>query len=383
MLKMTRGFFKVLIVSLVVLVFASCGNDIKVSNSVYWKSTSTVNMDAGFVELTISGAPGATWRAKIVGGTDWCSFASTGSDLPEVSGFITSDENTLRIYYKSNYSLSKRNASIVFKFDGYDEQSFTLSQTSSYTGFTESPLRVENEDYKYVTHYATLQNRTVRNYSMCYDTSKKAALWVAYPLHPSYQGSVSRTDAWAFDPLINSIYQVNCVNNSFAGSYDRGHQIASADRLATREMNEQTFYMSNMTPQMSRLNQDMWAKLEIKVRSHTCTDTLFVVTGAYFDASGTATTTDGSGTRIPIPTHYFKVLMRTVTGSSGKAIVNCAESEIKTIGFWVEHKSYGNIEPPRSICMSVAQIEAKTGMKFFPLVSQAVKNQNNPSQWGL
>ena len=52
-------------------------------------------------------------------------------------------------------------------------------------------------------------------------------------------------------------------------------------------MNAQTFYMSNMTPQLNRLNQDMWAKLETKVRANNCSDTLYVVTGAYFGAGAT------------------------------------------------------------------------------------------------
>ncbi|MPN34144.1 hypothetical protein SDC9_181637 [bioreactor metagenome] len=86
---------------------------------------------------------------------------------------------------------------------------------------------------------------------------------------------------------------------------------------------------------------------------------------------------------MPLPTHYFKVLLRTVSGSTGKAIAECSDKELKTIGFWVEHKSYGNIDPPRTICTSVADIEAKTGFEFFPQVSDIVKQQNNPAQWGL
>ena len=85
----------------------------------------------------------------------------------------------------------------------------------------------------------------------------------------------------------------------------------------------------------------------------------------------------------PIPTNYFKVLLRTVSGNTGKRIKDCSASELKSIGFWVEQKSYGDIEPPRSICMSVAEIEDKTGFTFFPQVPEEVKQQNNPSQWAL
>ena len=216
-----------------------------------------------------------------------------------------------------------------------------------------------------------------------FDKTKKAALWVAYPIHNAYlKGSGERTDRWAFDPIIPQSYQADCTLRSYGGSYDRGHQLPSADRLGTDEMNAQTFYMSNMTPQLNRLNQDMWAKLETKVRANNCSDTLYVVTGAYFGA-GATTTTDGARNTVPVPTNYFKVLLRTKSGKTGKNIKDCSDSELISIGFWVDHKSYGNIEPPKSICTSVADIEKMTGFTFFPQVSNSVKQQNNPTQWGI
>lgn len=101
----------------------------------------------------------------------------------------------------------------------------------------------ENADYQYVTHYASLDNKRVRNYSLCFDKSKKAALWVAYPIHAAYMRTGKRTDAWAFDPIIPEDVQANCIERSYRGSYDRGHQIASADRLSTYEMNAQLLYV--------------------------------------------------------------------------------------------------------------------------------------------
>jgi endonuclease G len=137
-----------------------------------------------------------------------------------------------------------------------------------------------------------------------------------------------------------------------------------------------------MTPQLDRLNQDMWAQLETKVRNNRCSDTLYVVTGAYF-GSGAGTTTDGADNTVPIPTHYYKVLLRTKSGNSKKAIKECSADELISIGFWVEQKSYGNIAPPASICTTVKEIEQKTGFTFFPSVAASVKEQNNPTQWGI
>jgi len=247
----------------------------------------------------------------------------------------------------------------------------------------EIPAKKEDGNYIYVSHFAQLNNRNMRNYTLCFDKTKRGAWWVAYPLHDVYIGSGRPSkDPWAFDPKISSLFQADLGRGSYTGSYDRGHQLPSADRLGTDEMNAQTFYMSNMTPQLNRLNQDMWAKLETKVRANNCSDTLYVVTGAYFGA-GATTTTDGARNTVPVPTNYFKVLLRTKSGKTGKNIKDCSDSELISIGFWVDHKSYGNIEPPKSICTSVADIEKMTGFTFFPQVSNSVKQQNNPTQWGI
>lgn len=380
--KINVGKIKFLLFSILITCFIACDDEITVLNSAYWERSSNISAGGGSVSIVISGKSGVNWSAEVIQGDEWCSFNNIDYKLKSISGFITNGDNAINVYCKGNVAAGSRQAIIALKFDGEDVQTLTLTQTPSFSQYAETPILKENENYQYVTHYTTLNNRTVRNYSLCFDITKKAALWVAYPIHASYFGSTNRTDEWGFDPVIDNYFQPDCITSSYGGPYDRGHQLPSADRLANREMNVQTFYMSNMTPQLNRLNQDMWAKLESKVRTYNCSDTLYVVTGAYFENT-TLTTSDGAGNKVPLPTHYFKVLLRTVSGSTHKTIAQCSDNELKTIGFWVEHKSYGNVDPPRSICTSVADIEAKTGFKFFPLVSEAVKQQNNPTQWGL
>lgn len=377
-----------------ILCATACSNDDSNApsqpNEVFWKISSTVSFAEGSSAIIITGATGTEWSAKITEGSTWCSFSSTDyvNGAAKI-GTVKDGLNVLYVYYKANAGNQERQAKIAFQFTGEAEQVFDLTQLAqnqenlpSFTVWPELPASKVNVNYQYATHYTPLNNRSVRNYSICFDKTKKAALWVAYPIHNAYLGGVNRTDAWAFDPIIPFIYQPNCIERSYKGNYDRGHQLPSADRLATKEMNAQTFYMTNMTPQLDRLNQDMWAKLESKVRANRCSDTLYVVTGAYF-GSGATTTADGAGNVVPIPTNYFKVLLRTKSGTTGKQIKDCNESELISMGVWVEQKSYGNIEPPRSICTSVADIEAKTGFTFFPQVPTAVKQQNNPTAWGI
>lgn len=150
------------------------------------------------------------------------------------------------------------------------------------------------------------------------------------------------------------------------------------------EMCYQTFYCSNATPQNGSLNTGAWSTLESRVRDYICSDTLYVVTGAYFANRGTSTT-DKDGKVCPVPTNYFKVLVRTVKGNirkKGDLLSDYSESQLKSIGFWVENRS-GYSGVTSSMVKSVEEIEKLTGFTFFPQVPDAVKRQNAPLEWGI
>ena len=78
---------------------------------------------------------------------------------------------------------------------------------------------------------------------MEYDKSKKHSRWIAFRFdNQTKQQNVSRSDEpFDADPAIGSQYQRVQADFGKQG-YDRGHLCASADRLYSREVNEQTFY---------------------------------------------------------------------------------------------------------------------------------------------
>ncbi|MFR9649517.1 MAG: DNA/RNA non-specific endonuclease [Rikenellaceae bacterium] len=247
------------------------------------------------------------------------------------------------------------------------------------TAWYELPASNNDSRYQYVTHYTQLDSGVdVRNFSLCYDTKSAGAAWIAYPYHEIYDGDSGRSSSWSSDPLIDDELQPYLKSSYPNSLYDRGHQIPSADRQATSDMNKQTFYYSNSTPQLARLNQQKWASLEEQVRNQVCSDTLYVVTGAHY-LNSTQTTSDSAGKEVAIPTAYFKVLLRTRSGSSGRSIGECDDSELKSIGFWVEHQYYSTLPAP----VSVEQIEELSGFTLFPHVSKSVKQQANIEDWSL
>jgi endonuclease G len=180
---------------------------------------------------------------------------------------------------------------------------------------------------------------------------------------------------------------------SYSGWYDRGHQIPAADRKCSQQMMDQTFYATNMTPQQANFNQNKWANLEGRVRGMVCSDTLYVVTGAYFDGqhdSSIATkTTDKSGNTCPTPSHYYKALLRTSKGNTGKRISEINEaSELRGIAFWFTHSNTGeNTTITSQDCISIEELERRIGFTFFPSINDSieseVKSNIEPSVWGV
>ncbi|WP_315022553.1 fimbrillin family protein [Alloprevotella tannerae] len=253
----------------------------------------------------------------------------------------------------------------------------TETPAPTYTHWTETPTITAQQlkDYKYISHYFSDNGKQVRSYSMLYDTQLKMAYWVAYPLCNYYTAkNVKRTNAWAYDPSLSSEEQAT-MKRGLAG-YDRGHQIPSADRLVTREANEQTFYYTNMTPQIGRgMNQNIWQKLETAVRGWSSNiDTLYVVTGAMPTTPENTTisyTQDNDGKQIAVPKYYFKALCR----------INRATGEAYTIAFKLENKAYPNNEPYMNHTLSVAELERMTGFVFFPMIREQDKQAYDKSKW--
>ena len=216
---------------------------------------------------------------------------------------------------------------------------------------------MDNPDLGYYSHSFEMNGKEYRNYSFGWSQKDLVALWMAYPLCSMYTNkTVSRTDAWAYDPILGPEYSP-APFGGYGGSYARGHQVPSADRLCSYNANVQTFYGSNMTPQLNAHNEGIWQTLESKVRTLANTsDTTYVVTGCVVDGS-TTFTQDSDGKKMTVPVGYYKVLLRYSKSST--------ISTWAAMAFYTEHKSYSGSTSLRSLAMSVDELEKMLGMDFF------------------
>ena len=246
------------------------------------------------------------------------------------------------------------------------------------SGWMELPAVEDEEGRAFIYHTAEVDGQQKRNYSMLYDAAGRIALWVAYPLCGDYIGS-GRTDAWGYDPKIPDEYEPLLNHGWPERGFDRGHQIPSGSRNANTAMNRQTFYYTNMTAQVSRFNQGLWANLENRVRGFASVcDTLYVVTGPIFDSGEPERwTEDNAGNPVAVPDGYFKAVLS----------YNISTSTYYSVAFVYDNEEYSRSNPTASDMCSVSEVEAITGFTFFnnlpQSVARSVKNQCEPERWGL
>ena len=222
------------------------------------------------------------------------------------------------------------------------------------TGWLELPA-MDNPNLSYFNHSFEMNGKTYRNYSFGWSQKDRVALWVAYPLCKLYtNGSVGRTDEWALDPLLGE--DSAAPFGGYAGDYARGHQLPSADRQCCYEANAQTFYGTNITPQLNAHNEMIWADLEQKVRGYAkSSDTTYVVTGVVVSGKSKVER-DSNGNNVTVPDAYFKAVLK-YSKSSTLGTWNAA-------AFFLEHRAYsGSVGKEHS--MSIDELEKKTGIDFF------------------
>ena len=408
MLKIKQIGMLLVTMSAMLVLFAGCGDkdDGGDKESLATLVAETVSSSTTTNKISTQGPSGITFEATIVsqgGDAEWCSF-----DLnKQVSSAGGNVGDPAYLYLDKNNSDDDRTARIDVTYTNGYSTSLTLTQRAA--GFIdydrswgEQPEYRSDDAYIYKTYYATFVSNQffpggkLRNYSVCYDVDRHISHWVAYPIFKKvYETPVlSRVNDFNYDPN-DQLPVIPTRDQQYIGTggngrgygakgYDRGHMLPQASRYNNYEPNRMTYYGTNMMPQNSTLNQNIWASLEGKVRGWgglQTYDTLYVVTGAAFKSTKTIDNANGP---IAVPSHCWKVLLRQ-RGNQNRQISQFKADELKAIGFVFTNDDAGAATSIESAVRSVKEIEELTGFKFFrnldPAVADAVKSQKNLANW--
>lgn len=251
---------------------------------------------------------------------------------------------------------------------------------SGYAGMIEIPELKGGSMNQFITHTTKHNGKDYPTYSLEYSYKYKHSYWIAYRFDNTTKGGVGRNESYKPDPQLPSQYAIG--KNDYKGSgYTRGHLCASSDRQYSVAANQQTFYMSNISPQSGDgFNQSgsAWNTGEDKVQAwgyniSRSTDTLYVVKGGTL---GEDMIKGYIPSGVAIPKYYFM------------AVLFRSGENYKAIAFYMPHenlKDNSEKKDPKKYLMSIDELEQKTNINFFhnlpSNIEKKVEETYNINDW--
>ena len=195
-------------------------------------------------------------------------------------------------------------------------------------------------------------------YTLAYDKKTKTPQWVAWELtKEETKGNHERTDKFLPDPNVEG---AKVVTTDYTGSgYDRGHMAPAGDMKWSKKAMEESFYMSNICPQIHHLNTGDWNELEANTRKWARRyGSVYVTCGPIYN--GSRRTQYIGKNRVKVPDAFFKVIL--------------IQSPKKTcaLGFFFENEA--GQRPLNEYLVSIDYLEQTTSIDFFPALPDELEN---------
>ena len=191
-------------------------------------------------------------------------------------------------------------------------------------------------------------------YTLSFNSRHKQANWVYYILGSEGKERVAeRTDRFREDKKVPS---GSAKPSDYTKSgYDRGHLCPAADMTHSAEAMEETFLMSNISPQLPVFNRGIWKSLEKQVRDWGEKERIYIVTGPVFK--------DNKGkigrTGVTVPGFFYKVVY--------------APGARQMIAFVLPNTQ--EKRQLRDYAVTVDSVERLTNIDFFPQLSDTLENR--------
>lgn len=186
--------------------------------------------------------------------------------------------------------------------------------------------------------------------------------WVCESLEDEeLNGNRPRRNLFKPDPDLEAGRRSELADYKGSG-FDRGHMAPAGDQTQDQRLKDETFFLSNMIPQVGAHNQRIWAALEDEVRSWAADNTaddVKVITGPVFHTeadlkAGFSTVTTIGDNGVGVPKSIYKIVVGTVGGVR------------RVVAFLTENRSYPSPFDFSDHIVPVSKIEELTGFNFMP-----------------
>ena len=207
-------------------------------------------------------------------------------------------------------------------------------------------------------------------YTVSYNPTWLEPNWVAYELTAAETGGEQeRSNHFKPDPLVEGDPVV--TSDYSKSGYDRGHMAPAADMKWSEQAMRESFYMTNICPQLHNLNAGDWKDLEEMARSWAQQyGNIYIACGPIVEAEYP---TIGKTHTIAVPAAFYKVFLRQT------------KEGWTSIGFIMPNKA-GN-RPLMTYMLTVDEVEEQTGLDFFynlpDSIEAQVESDYSISDWTL
>jgi len=201
-------------------------------------------------------------------------------------------------------------------------------------------------------------------YALQHDNDAKIASWAGWTIEPEEAiGCIPRVDAFVADVSLPKEQRAEPDDYAKSG-YDKGHMVPDADLSYSLRTEQESFLMSNMSPQLPNLNRGIWKHLEASTRAWAWNrkHKITVYSGNVYKI-GTSKTIGKN--KVIVPDHLFKIVV---------------DNETKEVlAFMFPQIERQEIDLQKKLT-SVATIESLTGV-IFPLPVGIDKNVVAKEVW--
>ncbi len=192
-----------------------------------------------------------------------------------------------------------------------------------------------------------------KNYTLRYEEDYEVPAWVAYKLRGEYTKGVANRAGNQFIPD-RKVKNNSALTGDYSNSgYDRGHMLPAGDFKCCQELMDETFFMSNIAPQVPDFNRGIWENIESRVRGWAVRDEeIFVVTGPVLRKG---LPTIGRYNNVAVPEFFFKIVLFYQPKSDRKP---------RMIAFLLPNEALFG-KRMNSYVVSTDDVEKVTGLDFF------------------
>jgi endonuclease G len=216
-----------------------------------------------------------------------------------------------------------------------------------------------------VAKEAGTQYQCKTNYAFLYNNTTKTAEYVLeHVTKANTSGPAKRKDNFRPDDKLAAGTSATLADYASAGNiYDRGHMAPAGDNTTNDQIMSESFFLSNMVPQVANNNRGIWKQLETAVRDYVVKfGDVYVASGPIYDAGYK---TIGAG-KVGVPTRLYKIIIDPRT--------------LKASAYIFPNTALPVADLPK-YKTTIAEVEKATGINFNPKLPAGQAALENAKTW--